>query len=127
MNFNNDNLRKLRLNSNLTQENMADIMDIEHSAYNRLENGKLKLKMEHIPKIAKAFSKKEDDILKELMGWAVNTSNHDNAQNNQNLVINVQDKDFITSLIIEKDNLIKEKAKVIELLEEKLSGMNKDL
>jgi transcriptional regulator with XRE-family HTH domain len=99
MNFKNENLRKLRNLINYSQEFMAELLEMEHSSYNRLENGKQKLKMEDIPKIAKALNKTHEEILSELTGWSLNNSNHDNAQNNQNLVINMQDKDLLVLLL----------------------------
>lgn len=125
MNFQNENLRKLRNQINYSQEFMAELLEMEHSSYNRLENGKQKLKMEDIPKIAKALNKTHEAILSELTGWSLNNSNHDNAQNNQNLVINMQDKDMLVLLLNEKDNLINEKCKTVALLEEKIKFLEK--
>ena len=125
MNFKNENLRKLRNQTNYSQEFMAELLEMEHSSYNRLENGKQKLKMEDIPKIAKALEKSKEEILSELTGWSLNNSNHDNAQNNQNLVINMQDKDILLSLLAEKDKLINEKSLIIELLQEKIRALSK--
>jgi transcriptional regulator with XRE-family HTH domain len=104
---------------------MAELLEMEHSSYNRLENGKQKLKMEDIPKIAKALNKTHEEILSELTGWSLNNSNHDNAQNNQNLVINMQDKDILLCLLAEKDKLINEKSLIIELLQEKIRVLSK--
>jgi transcriptional regulator with XRE-family HTH domain len=125
MNFKSENLRKLRNQINYSQEFMAELLEMEHSSYNRLENGKQKLKMEDIPKIAKALNKTHEEILSELTGWSLNNSNHDNAQNNQNLVINMQDKDILLSLLAEKDKLINEKSLIIELLQEKIRVLSK--
>lgn len=125
MNFKNENLRKLRNQINYSQEFMAELLEMEHSSYNRLENGKQKLKMEVIPKIAKALEKSKEEILSELTGWSLSNSNHDNAQNNQNLVINMQDKDILLSLLAEKDKLINEKSLIIGLLQEKILLLSK--
>jgi transcriptional regulator with XRE-family HTH domain len=125
MNFKNENLRKLRNQINYSQEFMAELLEMEHSSYNRLENGKQKLKMEDIPKIAKALEKTKEEILSELTGWSLINSNHDNAQNNQNLVINLQDKDLLLSLLSEKDKLINEKSLIIGLLQEKTLMLSK--
>ncbi|MBL0302268.1 MAG: helix-turn-helix transcriptional regulator [Cytophagaceae bacterium] len=114
MNFKNENLRKLRNKINYSQEFMADKLGMDHSSYNRLENGKQKLKMEDIPKIATAFNKSKEEILTELTGWTLNNSNHDNSQNNQNLIINLEDKELLIQLLKDKD-------KLISLLEEKIT------
>ncbi len=81
--------------------------------------------MEDIPKIAKALNKTTEGILSELTGWSLNNSNHDNAQNKQNLVINMQDKDILLSLLAEKDKLINEKSLIIGLLQEKILMLSK--
>jgi hypothetical protein len=78
-----------------------------------------------VTKIAKALEKSKEEILSELTGWSLNNSNHDNAQNNQNLVINMQDKDLLLLLLNEKDKLIKEKSLIIELLQEKILVLSK--
>ena len=125
MNFIHVNLRKLRNQINYSQEFMAELLEMEHSSYNRLENGKQKLKIEDIPKLAKALGKTKEEILSELIGWSLNNSYHNNAQNNQNLVIKTQDKDLWILLLNEKENLIKEKCKTVELLEEKIKMLEK--
>jgi transcriptional regulator with XRE-family HTH domain len=58
MNFKNENLRKLRNQINYSQEFMAELLEMEHSSYNRLENGKQKLKMEDIPNLAEPEPKR---------------------------------------------------------------------
>jgi transcriptional regulator with XRE-family HTH domain len=125
MNFKNENLRKLRINSSNTQESFADLIKMDQASYNRLENGKQKLKMEDIPRIANALKKTEEDILSELTGWSLNNTNLDNAQNNQNLVINMQDKDLMVLLLNEKDKVINEKSLIISLLQEKIIQLTK--
>ncbi|NBA86607.1 helix-turn-helix domain-containing protein [Emticicia sp. CRIBPO] len=121
MNFNNDNLRRLRIQASFSQEYMAEMLNMEHSSYNRLENGKQKLKVEEIPKIARALSITYEEVLRELTGWPLNNVN----PFNQNSVSNKLDKDFLILLLNEKDNLIKEKSKMVELLEEKIEMLEK--
>lgn len=101
----------------ITQECIADMINKSHSSYNRLENGKTKLGLNHLSKIAKAMNMTEEEILKAVSGNTITTTNSDNAQNNQNLVINFS----IDQKIIK---LLEENNKVIEFLSQKLDGIN---
>jgi transcriptional regulator with XRE-family HTH domain len=125
MNFNNDNLRRLRIQASFSQEYMAEMLHMEHSSYNRLENGKQKLKIEEIPKIARALSITYEEVLRELTGWPLNNGNAFDDPGDQNSVSNKLDKDLLILLLNEKDNLIKEKSKMVELLEEKIEMLEK--
>lgn len=116
MQLNHEILRNFRNELNYSQEYMAHLLDMEQPNYNRLENGKTKLKMEHIPKIAKAMGKATEEVLSNLTGWAVTSNNYDNAQNNQNVVIQTTEKELWTKLLAEKDErilLLEEQLKVL--------------
>jgi transcriptional regulator with XRE-family HTH domain len=101
MKLSNDALKIIRNQAKLSQEEMADRMNILQSKYNRLETGKTAIKHENIPAIAKAVGKNYEEILGQLAGCTINNSINDTAQNNQNTVINVvkktpnDDKDII--------------------------------
>jgi len=112
-------LRKLRIESDLTQENMGDMMKMEQSSYSRLENGKTKLKMEHIPKIAKAINKSLEEIIIRLSGCTFINSTIDTSTN-QNIVIN--DAEMLKILLKEKDKQLLEKDRLVALLEKLLEN-----
>jgi transcriptional regulator with XRE-family HTH domain len=92
MKLSNDALKIIRNQAKLSQEEMADRMNILQSKYNRLETGKTAIKHEDIPVIAKAVGKNYEEILGQLAGCTINNSINDTAQNNQNTVINVVEK-----------------------------------
>jgi transcriptional regulator with XRE-family HTH domain len=92
MKLSNDALKIIRNQAKLSQEEMADRMNILQSKYNRLETGKTAIKHEDIPVIAKAVGKNYEEILGQLAGCTINNSINDTAQNNQNTVINVIEK-----------------------------------
>ncbi len=126
MNFNNDNLRRLRTQANFSQEYMAEMLNMEHSSYNRLENGKQKLKLEEIPKIAKALGLTYGEVLRELTNWPFNDLqpvNDSGSENNNNT--NLFDKDLMVLLLNEKDSLIREKSEMVELLKGKIELLKK--
>jgi len=109
MNFNCTNLLKLRTRSGYSQEYIADLLGIDHSCYNRLENNKRRLRIEDIPVLARAFGKSEPEILEELMGWipAAPAPIPPAAEMTETLFLRV---------IREKDKVIEEKNRTIEFL-----------
>jgi transcriptional regulator with XRE-family HTH domain len=118
MTLNNDALRKIRIKAGFSQETMADLMNVRQSTYNRLENGKTKLKMEHIPKIASAVEKTQEEVLSQLSGCAISTTNNDNAQYNQNLVVNISDEKNLQKFLAEKDRYIISQAEQLKAKDE---------
>jgi transcriptional regulator with XRE-family HTH domain len=114
MTLSNHALQKIRKEANYSQENMADLMKIDQGTYNRLENGKIKLRMDHILKIAKALNKSEDDILNRLKGCVFNNSVSDTTQTNQYLLVNHSEKEYLQQLLIEKERVLNSKEKLIK-------------
>jgi transcriptional regulator with XRE-family HTH domain len=113
MKLSHDALRKMRIEAKLSQEEMADRMNIKQPNYNRLENGKTAIKHEHIPKIAQAVGKSHEEILGKLAGCIINNSINDTAQNNQNVVYYDVDK-----------KVLDEKNVVIETQKQAISALN---
>ncbi len=120
-----DFLRDLRNETGHSQESMALSMGKSQSAYWNLENGKKKIDMEDIEKIAKATGKDKTEVFKKLNGMTIeNTIN--NAHDNHNVVniigdewckLLIEEKD---KRIIEKDSINQEQKRYIEYLEVKL-------
>ena len=108
-----ESLRKMRIEAKLSQEQMADRMKTEQPNYNRLETGKVSIKPEHIDKIANALGKTNEEVLSQLIGCNVTTTNNDNAQNNQNFVYYDVDK-----------KVLDEKDVIIETQKQALSALN---
>jgi transcriptional regulator with XRE-family HTH domain len=113
MKLSHDALRKMRIEAKLSQEQMADRMNIQQSKYNRLENGKTEIKHEQVSKIAEAVGKTYEDTLGQLTGFTITTTNNDNAQNNQNFVYYDVDK-----------KVLDEKDVIIETQKQALSALN---
>jgi len=120
MKFNNIALSKMRIEAKLSQEEMADRMNIQQPNYNRLETGKVSIKPEHIDKIANALGKTSEEVLSQLTGCNVSTTNNDNAQNNQNIGINIVDKESKD----EKDVIIETQKQAITALNMTLKVLN---
>ena len=113
MKLSHEALRKMRIEAKLSQEQMADRMNIEQSKYSRLENGKTAIRHEQIPEIVNAVGKSYEEILGQLTGCNVTTTNNDNAQNNQNFVYYDVDK-----------KVLDEKDVIIETQKQALSALN---
>ena len=123
-----DFLRDLRNESGHSQESMAFSIGKSQPTYNRMENGKKKIDMEDIEKIAKATGKDKVEIFKRLDGMTIeNTIN--NAHDNHN-VVNIIGDEYCKLLLEEKDKRIFEKESInqeqkryIEYLEDKLKNV----
>lgn len=123
-----DFLRDLRNESGHSQESMAFSIGKSQSAYNRMENGKKKIDMEDIEKIAKATGKDKVEIFKRLDGMKfenIINEGHDNHN-----VVHISGDDWCKLLIEEKDKRIEEKESInqeqkryIEYLEDKLKNV----
>ena len=80
-----DFLRDLRNETGRSQESMAFSIGKSQPTYNRMENGKKKISMEDIEKLAKAIGKDKTEIFQKLNGMTIeNTIN--NAHDNHNVV-----------------------------------------
>ena len=62
-------LRILRINNNLTQENMADILGITQSAYSKIERGERKVSMEHLRKACDYFNLRFEEMTSFCQGY----------------------------------------------------------
>ena len=113
MKLSHDALRRMRIEAKLSQEEMADKMNIQQSKYNRIENDKTAIKHGDIPKIATALGKSYEENLGQLTGCTITTTNKDNSQNNQNFVYYDVDK-----------KVLDEKDVIIETQKQALSALN---
>lgn len=61
-----EKIREIRLQKNLTQKELAFILDIEISQITRIETGKINTSVLNIIKIADAFEIKVSELLKDV-------------------------------------------------------------
>ncbi len=66
-----ESIKLFRLKNGLTQEKMAELLEISQSSYNRLENDKRELKISDIKIMAVNMNKDPNDLFKELCGEEV--------------------------------------------------------
>ena len=95
-----DFLRDLRNESGHSQESMALSMGKSQSAYWNLENGKKKINMEDIEKIAKATGKDKTEVFQKINGMKLENIINE-GHDNQN-VINVTNEELFKMLLEEK-------------------------
>jgi transcriptional regulator with XRE-family HTH domain len=123
-----DFLRDLRNESGHSQESMAFSIGKSQPSYNRMENGKKKIDMEDIEKIAKATGKDKTEVFQKLNGMKFENIIHE--RHNDQDVVNVTNEELFKMLLEEKDKRIKEKEcinqeqkRYIEYLEDKLKNV----
>lgn len=58
-----DNLRKLRENNGLTQQQMADLIHTHRSGYSKIENNQQEISIEALIQLSKQFNMTVDEII----------------------------------------------------------------
>lgn len=109
------NIRHLREQKNLTQEQMAEKMGMSKNGYTKIERGETQLKIEKLEQIANIFNVDIQDLLKTDRDF--NLLLGDNNGNYANKYYDNQQEIEKLQLIIQlKDELLAQKDKEIELL-----------
>lgn len=116
------NLQKLRKNHELSQEKMAEMLNMSKNGYGKLERGESRITIEHLQQIAQVFNVDVADLLKEDRDFTLLLGdNHDNYANKY--YDNTQEIEKLTMMIAHKDELLIQKDKEIALLR-KLLNLN---
>lgn len=127
-----DNIRCIREQQNLTQETMAEQLNMTTSGYAKIERGETQLKFEKLEKIAQIFNMDIVELLELNKGGDVLIQSPNNAGDNAttNYFLNANEKlsseieklnlklEYQAQLLINKDELINEKDKQIQALNE---------
>lgn len=100
------NLRRMRIKAGHTQESLAFGMGVCTSLVNRVESGKQKLKVELIPKIAKAMEKSPESIISELYGITVNITIQENNGNGVKIDNIESIKELYEKILAEKERYV---------------------
>lgn len=113
------NLRQLRAQKHLTQEQMAEKIGMSKNGYGKIERGETQLKIEKLEQIANIFDVNIQELLQ--TDKDVNVLLGDNYSNFQNNYYNKNQEIEKLQLIIEhQQELLAQKDKQIELLEKLL-------
>lgn len=110
------NLRQLRAQKHLTQEQMAEKIGMSKNGYGKIERGETQLKIEKLEQIANIFDVNIQELLQ--TDKDVNVLLGDNYSNFQNNYYNKnQEIEKLQLLIEHQQELLAQKDKQIELLE----------
>ncbi len=107
------NIRELK---NLTQEYMAERLDISQSAYSKLEKGDIKVSQEKLSQIANILEVKPEDISSFDSQKYFNSFNNVKGSNNGSIIIGT-DEELIKGLYEDKISLLE---KLLEKTEKEL-------
>ncbi len=115
-----ENLQKLRKNHELSQEQMAELLNMSKNGYGKLERGESKITVEHLQNIANVFKIDIADLLKEDRDFTLLLG--DNYTNCANRYYNnTHELEKLQLIIAHKDELLTQKDKEIELLRQMLT------
>lgn len=99
-----EKIRKLRIDNNLTQKQVADMLEIDRSTYSYYESGKIKLDVKTILSLSHIFGVDYTDILdaeKSSICADVTRNSPNNAESKKKL-----DTAFIGNLSDKEENLL---------------------
>jgi transcriptional regulator with XRE-family HTH domain len=97
-----DNLRVLRTKQNISQQDIADYLDIDRKTYISWEQGEADIKSSYIPKLAEFFHVEINDLFKEkVSNIVINQHNTDNkdASTNNSIVLLITDKEAVEQVM----------------------------
>lgn len=93
------NIRELK---NLTQEYVAEKLDISQAAYSKLENGETKVSDEKLVQIAEVLEVKPEDIKAFDSQKYFNSFNNVTGDKNGSFIIEIEDTELIKKLYEDK-------------------------
>lgn len=106
-----NNLRKFRTIKGISQQNVADILEIDRRTYINWEKDESDIKSEYIPKIAEIFGIEIKDLFTDSKNKIEikqeNKENRDSSVNNS-IVLVMPDKESVDRLVeVLKSNIVK--------------------
>lgn len=123
-------IKKIREQSGLTQQEMADKMNMHIKTWQKVENGITKIDIERLQLIAEVFDTPIEDLINVDDSVYINAiKDNEVGFNNSSVTINHKseaEKDLYERLIAEKEKTIADKDKEIAFLRGLLDNLNKD-
>ncbi len=113
-------LKMLRERKKLSQQEIADFLDISQKTYSNIESDKSVPSLSHLAKLSELLDFNILDILKE-QGITFNQTNCELKDNSGSYIVN----NFSEKLIEQYETRLQEKEKIIKLLEEKIVMLKK--
>lgn len=88
------NLRKLRSKTKYSQQDIADLLEIDRVTYTNWENETTDVKSQYIPKLAEIFDVEIEELFENDPRLQINNfENLDNSIGQHGIIINVSDKE----------------------------------
>ena len=96
-----DNLRRIRNRNNISQQEIADYLDVDRKTYVSWESGTADIKSSYIPKLAKFLHVEINDLFREKPADIVlNQNNTDNKDYSINgIVVLLTNKEAVNQII----------------------------
>lgn len=101
-------IRNIRELKNLTQEYVAERIDISQAAYSKIENGETKISEEKLVQIAQVLEVKPEDIKAFDSQKYFNSFNNVTGDKNGSYIIEVDDSELVKKLYEDKITLLEE-------------------
>lgn len=113
-------IKGIRELKNLTQEYMAEQLDISQAAYSKLEKGTTKISQDKLNKIAEVLEVNPEDITDFDNKRVLNSINNVKGNNSGNINYNDQDANIIRKLYEDKIGLLE---KLLSKAEEEIERL----
>lgn len=118
-----DNLRKIRIERGLKQENMADLLGLSQSGYNKIERNLHDVNQEKLEVIAEKLEVKKEDLL-ELDTKYIQENHINTVENNvQHQNIYKTNENLMNELVSSYKNQVKLLEEKVSFLEEKVKAL----
>ena len=118
-------LRKIREKNKLSQQEIADQLQISQSTYSQWESDLTTFKVEYLPKLAEIFKIDVTELIVE--GTVVKVMNNQEHKNNEYSVvgfeINMDVRDLYHKLLLSKDEIIQSKNEIIEIRKQEIEKL----
>lgn len=99
------NLRKLRSKTKYSQQDIADLLEVDRVTYTNWENETTDVKSQYIPKLAEIFNVSIQDLFEANSKTSIVNNNFDNKDNSigqkdiqQGIIINISDSETAKQL-----------------------------
>lgn len=102
-----NNIKVLRTRAKKSQQEIADLLDVDRKTYAKWEAEECQIKSSYIPQLAQVFDVKIEDLFKENSKININSTFNENNNSVNTAVIILTDKQAIEKLMEVLGNTIK--------------------
>jgi transcriptional regulator with XRE-family HTH domain len=118
-----NNLRKIRIERGLKQENMADLLGLSQSGYNKIERNLHDVNQEKLEVIAEKLDVKKEDLLELDTKYIQDVHNNTIENNVQHQNVYKTNENLMNELVSSYKNQVKLLEEKIQFLEEKVKRL----